>query len=175
MRFFKLSLVQIAVVAVAAFACGCSSTPADGGDAGGASGPVSFQTQVLPLLERACGVSTACHGDPTSVRVFLGCNPMNSSCTVTSSGPKVLAAVMGKSVEYPSLPFVTPGDPSKSYLWLKIAGAPPSGANCVMNNPVAMSMGQTGCGVQMPYLLPPLSADDMATINNWITHGAMNN
>ncbi|NJK31464.1 MAG: hypothetical protein HC927_03040 [Deltaproteobacteria bacterium] len=57
------------------------------------------------------------------------------------------------STQEPTLDRVTPGDPDNSYLYQKIAG--------------------TGGGGQMPLNMPPLSADEMMTISDWIAEGAL--
>lgn len=64
------------------------------------------------------------------------------------------ALVNTPSVEQPSLRRVAPGDPSASYLLQKISGT-------------------AAVGDRMPLGVPPLSADMIAAVRQWITDGAL--
>jgi mono/diheme cytochrome c family protein len=115
----------------------------EGGQRRAASTPAPPATyrQVQQILASNC---VACH--PTLV----------SSLDLTPA--HAYASLVGvRSVEVPSLMRVIAGDPSRSWLYLKIGGA---------GNPTV--------GARMPLGLPPLSAHDIATIRSWITSGAKN-
>src|SRR5581483_10309892 len=85
-------------------ASGNSSGGASGGDSGhdGPSGDgctgyesdadlttpvVSFSTDVLPIFEHSCGLSSSCHGDRSDIRargIFLGCDMATSMACIVS-------------------------------------------------------------------------------------------
>ncbi|HEX2735988.1 MAG TPA: hypothetical protein VHM70_30515, partial [Polyangiaceae bacterium] len=66
--------------------------------------------------------------------------------------------LLAKSTQVPDMPFITPGDPANSYLWVKLAAA-------------------TGIvGNQMPLdsnnMVLPLPEGAMTDIQTWIMNGA---
>jgi hypothetical protein len=166
------ALVALGLVA------GCSGSSATNGGAGGAGGaegdcplyvvptgtdlttPVSFTTDIMVLLNDNCS-STACHGSASAPTggLFLG-----TLCAGAGDAPRVYANLVGpKSGELVSMPFVTPGDPSNSYLMHKIDGdqchfdAECAGGSCLAAMP---NGGQ----------IMPVSRRD--TVRAWITQGA---
>ena len=90
-----------------------------------------------------------------------GCHPgVVSSLDLTA--PQVYASIVGvRSIEAPSLPLVVAGDPSHSYLYLKISGWPGNGPNPIV-------------GGRMPFGQAPLTHAQLATVAAWITGGARN-
>jgi hypothetical protein len=124
---------------------------------------VSFKTDVMKLFNNSCGLST-CHGSTSAPAggLFLGVEGMNSSDAAT-----VYAGLMGKaSGELTTMPFVTAGDPSKSYIMHKL-----DGDQCAFD---AECVGKT-CQTLMPsggnQLLPVGTRD---TLRRWIAQGAKN-
>ena len=92
--------------------------------------------------------------------------PICTQCHAGASAPLSFSLQAGfsydqlvgvPSVEVPELLRVNPGQPDNSYLVMKIEGAP----------------GITGG--RMPLGLPPLSADQIASIRAWIADGALEN
>lgn len=109
---------------------------------------VSFKTDVQPILAAACG---GCHGAMSPAAML-------DLSTATAS----FSALVNKaSVQCPTDPRVVPSSPAKSYLMWKLNGMAPMG----------------GCykGVQMPKGASPLSTAQLATVNDWIAAGAVNN
>jgi hypothetical protein len=189
----------IALAAASLFSASCSSPSssgsADGGDGGGCSAyasdadlttpAVSFEKDVLPVLEANCGQGTTCHGgDPAmavSLRgVFLGCVPdASASCEAAADpGPQVYAGLVGPDASVPAeescMPFVMPRDPATSYLMHKIDDDLCAVPCCIANN-AATIVGETGCGTIMPYLSAILPTATRDTIRRWIEQGAANN
>ena len=183
-------------------------------DAGLMAPTVSFKSDLLPMFAFSCGISSSCHGgDPTTdvqIRgLFLGCSAMSidaGNCLATGDPTaQVYAGLVGasanKPIETTCMPFVTPGDPTKSYLMHKLDGDECNlGASCCVEGNVAVKMaeGTTGvpltgtawCGTFMPYQVMPLPAGPVCggttdctvpttfardTVRAWIAQGAMNN
>jgi hypothetical protein len=166
---------------------------------------VSFASDVLPLFSRSCGLSIQCHrsldpqqstGEWGAPLVYLGC--VDSPSTVTfpcddpNPGPDVYRALVGLRdggleagpavpVEIASMPFVTPGEPSKSYLMHKLDGDVCILQGCIPNNPLVLgTAGMVGvmsswCGQQEPFLQGPLDEATRDLVRRWIAQGAKNN
>ena len=160
-----------------AFLMGCSGSSSSNPDACTAyqvpagtnlmAPAVSFQSDVLPIFEGSCGLSTSCHGSSTVTsdgRVFLG------SDTVTTDPATVHDGLVGIfSMDLPSMPYVTAGDPSKSFLMHKM-----DGDECLFASQCAASVAGGGCGVSMPQNLPLLDVASRDTVRRWIAQGAAN-
>ena len=114
----------------------------------------SFETDVAPVLEKSCAFSS-CHGSrgPANRGIFLGAKTAEDRQAVKDALRSVSRAA-------PTLPYVTPGDPDKSFLMHKLDGT-------------QLSVG--GTGVQMPYFATPLSQADRDGIRAWINSGAPQN
>jgi plastocyanin len=88
--------------------------------------------------------------------ICAACHPPNQGMDLRSG--KAFASIVGvNSSEQRSLQRVKPSDPTNSYLYQKLTGAP----------------GITG--VQMPFGGPPLTAAQIQLIHDWIVAGAQNN
>jgi len=75
------------------------------------------------------------------------------------------------------MPFVTPGDPTMSYLMHKMDDDLCVVTGCIPNN-VAVSSAEMmapWCGTFMPYQVMVLDTGTRDTIRRWIQQGAMNN
>jgi hypothetical protein len=224
MRSVVPSLSAVATLAPL-FALSCSSTaanPADSGagDAGGAGDTggcvtynpplsslmtpaVSFKTDVMPIFVRSCAFS-GCHISPPSADG--GPPPGNleflfvqeHTAPIAMYAQQVYDGLFNKkTIEDPTMNFVTPGDPANSYLMRKMDFALCDiAAQCDPNNPLFKQYGgpdkaypaPNGCGVGMPPdLYDPVTGAmqplvDMAgmptqreTVKRWIAQGAMNN
>jgi hypothetical protein len=190
MRSLRYLTTRLGIFIVPACVLACSSsTPGQGsGDGGGAeaSGPVSFKTDLLPQFERACGLSSACHQeypvqDPMVQRVFLGCNQsLSVSCSVADPGPLVYPGLMGLSQEDPSMHYVTPNDPTNSYLLRKMENTLsnltclPVAMDPIVKNAPSEPQPAQPCGTSMPLGLGTL-ADLNLLVRAWIMQGARDN
>lgn len=162
-------------------ATGCSSTAANNpSPAGpGSSAPLdasdpTFTADVLPIFQASCAAGgVGCHGDPSVTsagnqsRPFLGMpSPAALPAAGSSAASTILAGLVGKaSLEDPSMPLVTAGDPTRSFLMLKMDGTQDTQTN-------ACTAGEMGsCGTSMPFgtLLDQGTRD---RIRAWIAMGA---
>jgi hypothetical protein len=130
-----LGLLLLATMPVAAVGCG------GGGDETGA--PVSYGDVQGVFEEYGC---TACHP---------GVNP-SLDLTEGNSYDQLVGI---RALEDPTLVRVVAGDPERSFLYLKLGGAPP-----VADIPAI--------GTRMPPRAPPIDSDDLDLIRRWILQGA---
>jgi hypothetical protein len=131
-----------------------STTP----DAGPTTTEESFAALYSSIFRQTCATPT-CHGSPTHTSGLR----MDSTAAMHASLLKMVGADQSGSPGSPcskmtTLPRVTPGDPSKSWLMVMIKPTPP-------------------CGMQMPPPAdgPKLSDAQQKRISNWIAQGAKNN
>jgi hypothetical protein len=189
-----LSLLPLSLLfgafGIVSAACGgstsTSSGPGGSSAAGGdcfdyttfdAGATVSFKTDVLPIWQGSCGLSTSCHGNPTPgvmAQHYLGPNNMT---TVTSAEiTTLLAGVVGvTSIDEPDMDVIKAGDPAHSFMMYKLDGDPnnpTSGVSCTKLQ-CATTM-PNGCLEPMPQgtQLPQMERD---LIRSWIAQGALNN
>jgi hypothetical protein len=113
--------------------------------AAGAAEPVSFATDVVPILKRSC---VMCH--------LTGQEPGNMKLP-----PKAAyASLVGVKATEAPLNRIEPGKPDQSYLVRKIEGTHQAAG---------------GSGDRMPAGGEPLPPDQIKTIRAWIEQGAANN
>ncbi len=156
---------------------------------------MSFKNDVLPIFEHSCGLSSSCHGDRSDIGargIFLGCDMATSlTCTVSPPvGPQVyphlVGAEAGAPLETTSMPFITAGDPSMSFLMHKLDNDLCTVPGCVADNIAVAQAGDTPgsrgagtpanwCGTFMPYNVQVLDTSARDTIRRWIKQGAMDN
>jgi hypothetical protein len=121
-----------------------------------ASPPASFETDVAPTLAQSCAFSS-CHGSRLAGAnhgVYLGAKADPAS---------VKAALIGQSKALPTMPYVTPGDPEKSFLLHKL-----DGDLCILETSCVGGK----CGEQMPSGNAALADDKRDAIRRWIAQGA---
>jgi hypothetical protein len=161
---------------------------------------VSFAADLLPLFLQSCGLSASCHSHDDFVApsprpwgaplVYLGCvrnDPTALPCDTPNSGPDVYRALVGlpdggpeagpeQPVEIASMPFVTPGNPARSYLMHKLDGDLCT-LSCIPANPLIVGVEGMApwCGGQEPYHEGPLSQPSRDLVRRWIAQGARNN
>ncbi|CAN5918868.1 hypothetical protein BH11MYX4_BH11MYX4_04300 [soil metagenome] len=116
---------------------------------------VSFASDVLPLLVTSCAFG-ACHGAAKGANngVFLGAKGAPNDAAAIRAG------LVGRPSTQSSLPYVTPSNPSQSYLFRKLTdlcGLPCDGDRC---------------GQRMPRGGDPLDEASLATVRAWIAQGA---
>jgi hypothetical protein len=185
----------------------CSESADDGGcgyksTANLTTPTVSFSKDVYPILSFSCGISSSCHGGDPGVDIsahglFLGCSTQSICSGTCSASGDLTAQVYGglvgsgdagpnKPIEITSMLFVTPGNPSQSYIMHKLDDDLCSLQGCVtMNAAVQNTMDTPGslgtnnppnwCGTFMPYQVSVLDICRRDTIRRWIAQGAPNN
>jgi hypothetical protein len=114
----------------------------------------SLRRDVHPILVASCG-ELSCHGSDQTVQnqgLYVGPDPSAFRLTALKT-----------SRELPDMPFVAPGDPSKSFLMHKIDGdACTFDAQCILGT----------CGDSMPQRRPLMSVADRDIVRRWITQDA---
>lgn len=85
-----------------------------------------------------------------------GCHPGVNPAIDLRSGHSYDSLVNRAALEDPSYAYLVAGDPQKSFLYLKVAGFGDAGQ----------------VGGRMPFGQPPLGADQVALLRNWIAQGA---
>jgi hypothetical protein len=127
--------------------------------------PVSFAASVAPLFKSKCA---GCHGG-TNTSPYLGA--VDGGVDAAS----ILASIIGvEAGEDPTMAFVAPHDPAKSYLMHKL-----DGDECTLAAECALSVYNAdypNCGATMPFLAPtllPVATRDR--VRAWIFQGAQNN
>jgi hypothetical protein len=88
-----------------------------------------------------------------------GCHPGVNSSLNLQAAASYDDLVGIEALEDPNLYRVVAGDPDNSFLYLKVGG-----------NPVVADI--PGIGSRMPPQAPPISAEDMRVIHDWIAQGA---
>jgi hypothetical protein len=124
---------------------------------------VSFKNDVLPILTFSCTFK-ACHGTMSGPNngIYLGEHP-----PMTTANPSaIVTALLKPSGELPSMPYVTPNDPGKSFLMHKM-----DGDQCTLD----MQCAGGSCGSSMPTGSPLLEVDKRDTVRRWIAQGAKDN
>jgi hypothetical protein len=108
------SIRPVLLAFLAALAVGCGSS-APSGEAPSTNAAKSLRTDVLPIFQASCSTNSTCHGSPSGIEVFL----TGSTAQATS----IRRALVGvASTELASMPYVTVGDPTNSYLMHKVDG-----------------------------------------------------
>jgi Carboxypeptidase regulatory-like domain len=137
-------LALLAAIGVAALT-GAVACGGDGDEAGGLGEPVAYG-EVQAVFDRyAC---TACHPG------------VNSSLNLRQ-GRSYDDLVGIRALEDPQLVRVVAGDPSSSFLYLKLGGDPPVGDIPAI-------------GTRMPPRAPPIDQGDLELVRRWIAQGAKN-
>lgn len=161
-----------AIVASASLSCsspsssGASCQAYDPGSIDLQNPKVSFKNDVVVgVFNKSCGLSTSCHGSPTSSQqgLFLG-----APSAAGSDASKVRANLVGaKATEVSQMPIVTAGDPKNSYIMHKM-----DGDSCTLT---AQCVDTQDCPNSMPSGSDILPAANRDTIRRWIAQGAQDN
>lgn len=122
---------------------------------------VSFSADVLPIFVASCGFGE-CHGAAHGPHngVFLGSKDDANDAKTIRAG-----LVDQASTESPSTPYVTPSDPSRSFLFRKLEGDMCALSDCTGSNAAR-------CGLVMPRGGDKLDAASLAIVRSWIAQGA---
>ena|SRR6187551_65741 len=134
--------------------------------------PLSFAADIQPIMMNAltCGLATACHGNPP---VFL--DPGSSKTMVVVGDPAAAkAALLGTSVNAPTMANVVPGQVGQSFAAYKLSGT--QALSCVASKCVAGASIGTAmpCGDPMPSTGGTIADADRVKILDWIAQGAAN-
>jgi hypothetical protein len=117
----------------------------------------SLRTDVVPIFHASCSLPS-CH----SAAVASG------TLVLEGDAGTIRAGIVGvASAEVPSMPYVTAGDPTQSYLMHKIDGDTCSLPGCGPDGGL--------CDVTMPYTGALLTTDTRDIIRRWIAQGALDN
>jgi hypothetical protein len=127
---------------------------------------VSFATDLVPFFSVTCAFG-GCHDGMTREKgLYLGPNVSEGPADAATRA-EVLASLLSPAETTPDLPRVTPGDPRRSFVMLKVEGCQNAmGLSCsdaVRGEP---------CGARMPALSPALPPDKRALLARWILEGA---
>jgi len=151
---------------------------------------VSFKTDIFgPIIRPTCN-SAACHATTLAQRtadfppagLYLGPAASDNATQITDT---LLSTINGElllsSKTAPSMKIVAPGDPTQSFLMLKLTGCQNTKSlACTVQSPT-LSETMSGCGDTMPPSCfaqsnsVALSDAQIATIGRWIAQGAKNN
>ena len=164
--------------------CGGDETTTDDGAAcfdyagfDGTTPATTFRADVLPLFVRSCGLSTSCHGDPSSPndaatmgrRQFLGPPATMASEVTDMQIDAIFAANVNKdSVKGAGMKVIAPGSPDQSFLMHKMDGLCGAELKCE-----GVGAG-TGCGETMPQKASILPQAERDVVRRWIAQGAKN-
>lgn len=131
---------------------------------------VSLRNDLIPLMQRSCTLSSACHTDPTSptnsegYKPYLGAKKNEGESDI----PTILAAIVDvEAWGDPSRHVVAPGDWEGSYFMNKLDGALDGCPDLDCPD---------GCGRLMPQGSPkPLPLAERNLFRAWIAEGAQDN
>jgi hypothetical protein len=132
------------------------AAPASPPPASASARKVSFAADVMPVFVTSCAFGS-CHGSAKGANngIFLGAK------SNANDAAAIRASLVNRPSTQSSLPFVTPSDPSQSYLFRKLTdfcGLPCEGDRC---------------GQRMPRGGDPLDATSLETVRAWIAQGAV--
>jgi hypothetical protein len=125
--------------------------------------PVSFHESIAPIFQKNCAsTGGTCHGDVNSL-------PRLGSADGGIDAAIVRANIVGVvSIEDPTMEFVAPGNPARSYLIHKM-----DGDECTLAAECAASSDDlSNCGASMPFLKPLLPVATRDMVRAWIDQGA---
>lgn len=180
MRWLAVPLALLASLLGAS--CGNAEYDTDAGPDAGPPLPGTY-ANVVSILETSCNFPS-CHGGTGA-----GASQLNLATSIAAG--TLVADLMQPSCQYDAMPLLTLGDPSQSWLYLKVAG-PHAGARLDFTpsatwdpgiNPDAMGRypasecplterGEITFGTMMPQGSTGLDAARAATIRMWIEAGA---
>jgi hypothetical protein len=167
------SRVVLAIVVVSLTACGDDepeTNPATCQDYADVSGNPSFATDVMPIFQLSCGLSTSCHQSPSG-KEELSLGPPVAITPMQPDIDAVHAAIVGTaSLTRSSLPLVDPGNPAGSWLLAKIEYEGAEFAECDTSSQCGSE-----CGDRMPQGSSKMERARIDIIAAWIKSGAANN
>ncbi|HZP43047.1 MAG TPA: hypothetical protein VFD84_16270 [Candidatus Binatia bacterium] len=114
---------------------------------------MSFGANIQPIFDRSCALA-GCH---------LGGTAINGQDL--APGASYRSSVNKPALQKPGFQRVVPGNPNRSYLYLKIIGDPRIVGVLMPQGCPGMPLGGAQC----------LTSDEIQAINTWITECAPNN
>lgn len=172
------------IAACALVACAQSTPAPPGGDAatsppdegddcilelGTGEGAVSFEQDLMPFFSVTCAFGGCHDGLSRLAGLYLGPN-FTDPVADEATRREVHASLLAPASTTRDLPRVTPFEPARSFLVLKINGCQ-NHANLSCNGTAA----NAPCGARMPALSDPLPAASRSLIARWIAAGAPEN
>lgn len=123
---------------------------------------VNFRADVLPILQRSCGLAAACHGEVSGPNPYLG--PVSTTEATEADVQEIHKQNVGvASKANPGMNLIEPGDPMNSFLMHKLDDD--------LDNCSLLECVGAACGTEMPPGLK-LQASERDTIRRWIAQGA---
>jgi hypothetical protein len=167
---YSSAALALAVAPALAAMLGCGSTASGDGASSDLNGAcpapsergaapserkLSFAADVLPVFVQSCAFG-ACHGSPKNGNngIFLGAK------VGANDAAAIRASLVGSPSTQTRLPYVTPSDPARSYLFRKLTDL--CGLPCEDGR----------CGERMPRGGDPLDPASLETVRAWIAQGA---
>lgn len=128
--------------------------------------PVSFERDLMPFFGVTCAFG-GCHDASSKLKgLYLGPNFTDGEADAETRRA-VHESLLSPATTTDDLPRITPFEPSKSFLMLKISGCQNS-AGLTCKGAIAASP----CGARMPAVSDPLPAASRNMIARWIAGGA---
>jgi hypothetical protein len=159
----------------------------DGGcvDYAAVSGAPSFADDLMPIMQRSCNLSNACHTNRTTAPAGEGLQlgpplteMMMPVVPTQMELDDVHACITGGCDPVRStVPFVTAGDPGASWMMQKLEYCLDTDTTCTkkFSSCSAVQCTAKGCGSSMPYTSPQLVQAERDLFAAWIKSGAPNN
>ena len=167
------------------------STETSGTGSSGSGATISFANDVMPIFQASCAKAGACHNDPLAVvngggpgkaggRPYLG-TALDGGAETPVDIMKVYAGLLGPTpanhitswelVSPTPMPYITPRDPMKSFLMIKM-----DGNQLRALDPQCGAGDYISCGLPMPSDDPQLMPlPEREKVRSWISQGALNN
>ncbi|HEX4341624.1 MAG TPA: hypothetical protein VH062_37195 [Polyangiaceae bacterium] len=128
---------------------------------------VSFTGDLMPFFAVTCAFGGCHDGKTREAGLYLGPNISEGPADEATSR-EVHDSLVAAATTTPDLPRVTPHEPSKSFVMLKVQGCQNAlGLSCMD------AIRGLPCGARMPYLSDPLAPEKRAMLARWITDGAL--
>lgn len=137
---------------------------------------VSFKTDILPIFQKSCGLSSSCHSDqtpPAQNQPYLGGKFGDPPLTSTQIGD-LMMGIVGAPSEEPGMSIVKAGDPANSYMMFKLDATVDSKTGSVTLCSSLKCNSTHDCLASMPQGGPELPLADRDKIRSWIANGAKN-
>lgn len=195
-QMIRACLISLGVLACAAtFGCEAYLVDGLGTDVGGQSGvdgpplvidscasfyerfeptaDVSFQDDLVPILQKNCNGSSCHGGDYERAQAGLWLGPGEDATPTAEDLWFVYRSLIDiQSTVAPGLALVRGGNAAESYFMRKLDDChDPEGLECALDP----KLYGAPCGVMMPVLSTALSAEERGLFRSWIQNGAVEN
>lgn len=130
------------------------------------AGAVSFESDMMPFFSYTCAFGGCHDGATRQMGLYLGPNFRDGPADAATRA-EVHASLLAPAATTKDLPRITPHEPRKSFLMLKVLGcANHMGLTCIY------SSADEPCGQRMPALSDELPEEKRRLIAAWIAQGA---